>query len=330
MAKSRGHSAASDPLGARPVIAIVGAGAVGGYYGARLAQHGNDVHFLLRRDYEAVRTTGWRVKSCAGDFTVPPEKMHVYNDPARMPPADLVIVTLKATSNDALQTLVAPLLHERTVLLTLQNGLGNEDHLAALFGAQRVLGGMAFVCINRTGPGAVHHMDHGLLKIGEIDPALGVTPRVESVAALFRSSQIDCDVLPDLRRGRWEKLVWNIPFNGLGTMLDWTTDRLIATEEGRRLVGTIMREVIAAAQADGATFALSPDEIVQQQIAFTQTMGAYQTSMQIDRSAGRPLEVEAILGEPLRRAVRLGVDTPNLEILYRVVKMLDPAHAEAP
>src|SRR4051794_37703518 len=147
----------------RPTIAVVGAGALGGYYGARLAQHGHDVHFLLRGDYEAVRANGLAVRSCDGDFTLPAGQVHAHRDAARMPKADLVIVALKTTSNEQLEPLVRPLLKETSAVLTLQNGLGNEDRLAQLFGPARVLGGIAFVCINRVGPGAIDHLSHGLI-----------------------------------------------------------------------------------------------------------------------------------------------------------------------
>src|SRR5215217_5453592 len=120
------------------VIAIVGAGAVGAYYGGRLTQHGHDVHFLLRGDYSAVKQNGWMVRSCEGDFALPPQSVHAYDDPAKMPKADLVIVTLKTTANDQFDPLIRPLLKGDTTILTLQNGLGNEERLAQLFGPERI------------------------------------------------------------------------------------------------------------------------------------------------------------------------------------------------
>jgi 2-dehydropantoate 2-reductase len=306
-----------------PVIAIVGAGAVGGYYGARLAQHGHDVHFLLRGDYAAVRDNGWTVESCDGDFQLP--RVRVYNDAREMPKADLVVVTLKSTSNDQFEPLVGPLVKESTAILTIQNGLGNEDRLGELFGAGRVLGGMAFACINRVSPGLIRHTDHGIIRMGEFvgtSKTPGRSARAERIAAMFNASNVKCEVLGDLRYGRWQKLVWNIPFNGLGSALDLTTDRLIGTEEGRRLVAALMREVIAAARADGVTL---PDELVETQINNTTTMGSYRSSMQVDRNEGRPMEVEAILGEPLRRAKAKGVATPILEGLYRGARVVDAA-----
>lgn len=307
----------------RPKIAIVGAGAVGGYYGARLAQHGHDVHFLLRGDHDAVKRNGLVIESCDGDFALSPEVVHVYNDPRAMPRADLVVVTLKSTANDQFDALVRPLVGENTEILTLQNGLGNEDRLADLFGARRVLGGMAFVCINRAGPGVIRHTDHGIIRLGDFFHT-GRSPRAERISAAFNASAIRCEVLDDLRWGRWQKLTWNIPFNGLGATFDLTTDQLIGTDEGRRLVADLIREVIAAARADGVDL---PESLIETQITNTTTMGAYRSSMQVDRQEGRPMEVEAILGEPLRRARSKGVAVPILEGLYRAALVVDAARS---
>ncbi len=127
-------------------------------------------------------------------------------------------------------------------------------------------------------------------------------------------------MLDDLRFGRWEKLVWNIPFNGLGAALDLTTDRLLASADGISLVRTLMQEVIAAANALGIP--LNP-EIIEQKIEHTRTMGAYLSSMQVDRRMNRPMEIEAIIGRPLSEAKRVRVTTPCLEMVYRMLKALD-------
>src|SRR5258708_19217031 len=142
----------TGPLSDHPRIAIVGAGAIGSYYGARLVQGGHDVHFLLRSDYDAVMHSGMTIKSCAGDFSLPARNLNVYRDVREMPKVDWVVVTLKTTSNDQFEPLIRPLLKSNTLLLTLQNGLGNEERLAELFGSQRVLGGLAFTFINLIGP----------------------------------------------------------------------------------------------------------------------------------------------------------------------------------
>ncbi|MDB5174849.1 MAG: 2-dehydropantoate 2-reductase [Phycisphaerales bacterium] len=304
----------------KPVICIIGAGAVGGYYGARLAQHGNDVHFLLRSDFDAVRRNGWKVKSCDGDFTLAAGESHVYDDPRKMPKADLVIVTLKTTANDQFEPLIRPLVKEDTAILTLQNGLGSEERLAELFGKQHILGGMAFTCINRLGPGVIHHMAEGWVRIGEFGG--GPSPRASRIAELFISSRIECKVLDNLRRGRWEKLSWNIPFNGLGAVMDLTTDRLIGTEEGVAMVLAIIQEVAEAARLLGAAI---PEDLPRRHIEKTRLMGAYQTSMQIDRREGRLMEVEAILGEPLRQGTGAGAKMPRLSVIHEMARAVDAA-----
>jgi 2-dehydropantoate 2-reductase len=301
----------------RPVIAVIGAGALGGYYGARLAQHGHDVHLHMRSDCEAVKRDGMRIESRDGDFVLAPQKVRVYDDPADMPKADLVLVTLKTTANDRLGELVAPVLQSDSAILTLQNGLGNEQRLAELFGEQRVLGGIAFVCINRTGPGEIAHLDHGLIRLGEYRG--GPSERAHGLAQMFSSSNVPCTVLDSLAAGRWEKLIWNVPFNGLGALLDYATDQLL--ERAGDLVRQLMREVIDAAA--GLEIDFDPT-IIEEKMRHTLSMGTYKTSMQIDRQMSRPMEIEAIIGNPLAEAARQGVATPALAMLYHLLLAVDP------
>lgn len=258
------------------------------------------------------------VKSCAGDFDVPASAMNCYHTPEEMPKADVVIVTLKTTANAHLKQLITPVLHESTAVLTLQNGLGNEQTLAELFGEQRVLGGLAFVCINRISPGEIHHSDYGLIKIGEYHP--GITARLKQLHAIFNASKIECQMLDHLALGRWEKLVWNVPFNGLGAAMDLTSDRIVGNASGLALAREIMREVVATAHAIGV---MIDPALVEQNIAKTLTMGPYKSSMQIDRQVGRPMEIEAIIGAPLKVAQSAGVPTPCIEMLYRQLCILD-------
>jgi 2-dehydropantoate 2-reductase len=326
MASAASSPSSESPLGSRPRIAVVGVGALGGYYAGKLIHRDQaEVHLLLRSDYDAVRKGGLQIRSYQGDFHLPAERLNAHRDPREVPTPDVVLVALKSTGNDAFDSLIRPLLRNETAILTLQNGLGNEDKLADLFGAQRVMGGMAFVCINRLSPGVIHHIDHGFLKIGEYTPrgerARGSSPRVRQIAELFRAAGVQCDVLEDLRRGRWEKLLWNIPFNGFGAVLDLTTDLLINHEAGMELLVRIMQEVRAIAAADGAEL---PESLIQTQIERTRTMGAYQSSSQVDRRQGRAMEIEAILGEPLRRAEQLGVPAPTLATLYPMARLIDP------
>jgi 2-dehydropantoate 2-reductase len=300
-----------------PVIAVIGTGAIGSFYGATLARRGFDVHFLARSDLAVLRERGLVIKSIHGDFAIPPQQLHAYDNARQMPKADVVLITVKTTANEHYKSLIGPLLKEDTAIVCMQNGLGNEERLGELFGANRILGAMAFVGCLREAPGVVRHQAYGQIRLGE--HVAGHTDRTERIARIFRDSGIACEILADLRVARWEKLVWNIPFNGLGAAMDLTTDELLATAAGEALVREIMSEVAAAAGAAGAAVA---DDIIDRHIRITRPIGAYRTSMQVDRELGRPMEIEAIIGYPLRIAQQHRVAVPRWESLHAMLTAL--------
>src|SRR6266478_1768844 len=167
-------------------IGIIGSGAVGTYYGAKLGHGGSDVHFLMRGDLSDVRRDGIFVCGEGENFRV--SKVNCYNSTKEIGPCDLVIVAVKTTSNSDLVDLVPPLLHEKTMVLTLQNGLGNEEFLAKHFGAERVLGGLCFICLIRSSRTEVQRYDYGHIVIGEYGRAS--QPRTHAVAAEFKSAGV--------------------------------------------------------------------------------------------------------------------------------------------
>lgn len=296
-------------------IAVVGAGALGLYYGALLQRCGEDVHFLLRRDFEAISRNGLKVFSIDGDFALP--RVKGYRAPEEIGPADLVLVGLKTFANDRYEELIRPLVGEKSLILTLQNGLGNEESLASLFGPERIIGGVAFLCSNRGEPGEVHHLGAGRIILGEF--VLRDRGRIEELAAMFRTAGVDCRTTGDLKRARWEKLVWNIPFNGLCSLLSQPVNQLLAREASRRLVREIMLEVIAAATAQGLASPIE-DGYADSMLEFTDRMGEYRPSMQIDREEGRPLEIGAIFRAPLACGARQGVAMPRVEMLATLLE----------
>jgi len=298
-----------------PRYGVVGSGALGGYYGAKLAQAGCDVHFLMRGDLETVRRNGLTVRSKDGDFHLP--HVNVCGSPAEMGPCDIVFIALKTTSNEALPTLLPPLLGEDTTLVTLQNGLGNEELLASHFGAWRVMGGLCFVCLNRTAPGVIEHYGHGTLSIGEFKgPPQDRTMRLVTD---FQRAGIEARAVQSLITERWRKLVWNIPFNGLGIAAATNVAQVLNDERLRAAARELMAEVIEAAGKLG--YAIRPD-FIDAQIERSWPMGEYRSSSQIDYEAGREVEVESIWGEPLRQARAAGAQTPRLEFLYAVLRRL--------
>lgn len=296
-------------------IGIVGSGALGLYYGAMLQRSGQDVHFLLRRDYQAIQKKGLQVYSCDGDFHLP--HVAAYLTPQDMGPVDLVIVGLKTITNHHLIELVRPLLGAETAILTLQNGLGNEELLAAAFGDEHVLGGVAFLCSNRGKPGSVHHLGEGKIRLGEF--AGGVTSRSRILAEMFQAAGVACDAVSDLRRARWEKLVWNIPFNGLSALLEKDVTDILHHLPSKELVKNLMLEVIAAANAQGLETPIDALKFSEQLISFTEDMDHYQPSMMIDRAEGRPLELEAIYAIPLQHAEAAGISMPQVKMLFTLL-----------
>jgi 2-dehydropantoate 2-reductase len=321
-------------------IAVVGCGAVGSYYGAKLARAGHEVHFLLRSDYDVVRRRGVHIRSPQGDFTVRPKAAH---RPEKIGPADLVLIALKTTANDNFPGLLPPLINSHTAVLTLQNGLGNEEQLALLFPPEQILGGLCFVCLNRIEPGVIQHLDHGLVVVGEFQR--WPEPRTHDIASAFRQAGVPCNVTDDLARAHWEKLVWNIPFNGLGVAAvagfeavvrgsltgqnsnvlhlggeapkPLYTDALLADERWCGLVRELMLEVIAIARALGFKLA---ESLAEKNIDRTRTMGAYRASTSIDFERHQPLELESLFLLPLREAQKAGIRVPRLEALCAILQ----------
>jgi 2-dehydropantoate 2-reductase len=298
-------------------IAIVGSGAIGLYYGGKLAHFGRDVHFLLRSDYDAVRRRGLRLRSKKENIHV--ARLHAYRSTQEIGVCDLVIVSVKTTSNSELPPLIAPLLGERTMILTLQNGLGNEDFLAEHFGAWRILGGLCYISLNRTAPGVVERLDAGRLTIGEYRGH--PQPRTHDVAWEFKRSGVVCNVADDLTLERWRKLVWNLPFNGLSVVAGGLDTSAILADDGlQQLTVELMDETIAIANACGHRL---PTAVALDLMRRTKAMDAYRPSTLLDYEAGRPLEIESIWGETLRRAQAAGVAAPRLEMLCRLLRSLD-------
>ena len=287
-------------------IAIVGSGAIGLYYGGRMAAHGEDVRFLMRSDFDAVSSHGLKVESVHGDFALP--QVQAFRTPEEIGPVDLVVVSWKATANHLLERTLPPLLHEGTQVLTLQNGLGNCEAIAGITGPERVLGGLCFVCINRVAPGLVRHTAGGRMSIGEWRP--GISGRAEEVARRFKAAGIPAGAVESLERAQWEKLIWNIPFNGLSVARGGvTTDVLLASKETEDEIRALMAEVVRAGRALGHDLG---DDLIDFNVERTRPMGPYRTSSMIDFTEGREVEVEPIWREPLRRAEAAGIAMPRL------------------
>lgn len=301
-------------------IGVIGAGALGLYYGAILQRSGEDLHFLLRRDFDAIRRDGLEVFSVDGDFRL--EQVHCYRDPAQIGCVDLVLVGLKTFANQQLVELVRPLVGPQTRILTLQNGLGNEELLAAAFSPRQVFGGVAFLCSNRGVPGRVHHLGEGRIRLAS---HAGYDPEgCQELADLFTGAGVPCEASDDLLRIRWEKLVWNIPFNGLCALTGKDVTELLCHPPTRELIGQIMHEVITAANRQALKSTIDAESFVERMLTASDAMDHYRPSMMIDRLEGRRLELEAIYEIPLRCAEDAVAPMPRVDMLQRCLSVGEP------
>ncbi len=221
-----------------PRIGIIGSGAIGGFYGLMLARAGFDVHFLLRSEYEVVREQGLTLDSAVhGTLQM---NVQTYASAADLPPCDWLLVGAKATSNDQLAPLLVQAAAPGAKVVLLQNGLGVEEQLRpALRSDMHLLGGLCFICVNREAPGLIRHQ------------ALGAVNLVTEGAGLFQAAGIDSQAMPDLAQARWQKLVWNVPYNGLSVLLGASTTPLMADSNSRALIQALMAEVVQGAAACG-------------------------------------------------------------------------------
>lgn len=295
--------------------AVIGTGALGGFYGGRLAKAGHDVHFLFRSDFEHVRQHGLQVDSVDGDFILP--VVNAYSHASQMPVCDVVFVCLKTTGNHHLPQLLKPLLHSKSIVILLQNGLGPEEDLSAEMPGLEIAGGLAFICSNKVGPGHIQHLDFGKLIIGSFNVSQGET--LKHVINDLQLADINSESSPDLQHSRWQKLVWNIPFNGMTVVLNTTTDQLMANENTRQLSKELMLEVIHGANQCGVPL---HESLAQQMIDMTIRMKPYAPSMKLDYDFRRPMEIEYIYSKPIEAARRAGFEMNKVAMLEKQLKFI--------
>ena len=299
-------------------FAILGAGAVGGYFGARLARSGQDVTFIARGAHlEAIRARGMQVRSAQlGDFVA---SAQAESDPARVGPVDVVIVAVKAYDNDTAYPLIAPMLGPDTVVLTLQNGVDNVDQLAQLVGPACVLGGTTYVATALEAPGLIVQTGvHRSIIFGEVFGPRGLTARVQAIADAMSPADIQVRAVPDARTPLWDKFVYLVPFSGFTGSARLPIGFLWPHPQVREMFYAGAREVAAIAAAEGVT--LSADRFETLQEYMDNIPPTTRSSLLIDLEQGKRIEVEALQGAALRRAAAHGVPAPIVATLYAVLK----------
>ena len=295
---------------------IIGTGAIGGYYGARLAQSGQEVHFLLHRDYDYVCEHGLQIDSCNGSFHL--DKPNVYRQTSDMPPCDVVLVCLKTTNNHLLPTLLPPLLHECTLVVLIQNGVGVEADVQQLFPGVQLAAGLAFICSAKTEPGRVSHQCYGQINLANYscrDDGL-----MQLVAAHFNAAGVKAGLV-EYNEARWKKAVWNMPFNGMTVALNTRTDLLLGHPATRQLIREQMMEVVGAARSLGVENI--GEDFVELMLQMTDEMTPYSPSMKLDFDFHRPMEIHYLYERPIELARQAGFAMPRLQMLMQELTFLD-------
>ena len=298
-------------------IAVIGAGGLGGYFGARLAAGGEEVHFITRGTHlEGLRAAGLRVRSDLGDVALAAADIRATDDPATIGPADVVLFTVKSYDTDEAARLLVPLIGPDTAVISLQNGIDNEERIATVIGRDHVIGGVAYIFAGITEPGVIAHTGGpARIIVGELDGR--TTPRVDAFVAACRQAKVDAEVAPDIRITLWTKYAFICAQAGVTAATRQPIGVIRETPESWRLFRAVLAEAVAVGQAEGVSL---PDDLVERQLANAQTLGpGLYSSLYNDLVAGRRMELEALLGELVRRGTRAGVSTPASSVLYAVL-----------
>ncbi|HKO31963.1 MAG TPA: 2-dehydropantoate 2-reductase [Nitrospiraceae bacterium] len=294
-------------------ILMVGAGSVGGFFGAQLAKANLPVSFLLRpKTLAAVKQNGLTIRSAQGSFTVHPPAA---SDPRKLPKPDLIILSVKSYDLDEVLTQIEPVMTDRTVILTLQNGVDTEDRIVARFHRDCVVGGIAYVYSKIAAPGVIDHYKRGTVAIGEL---MGYqSARLLAIADLFKRAGIPCQLTDDVRRSKWEKMCWNCVFNPLTVLIDDKVAKALDHPEMLRVIHQIVAEVVAVAATVKVPLAADMADKV---VRWTQEIRDIHTSMYDDWKAGRPTEIDFLNGYVTKIGRQFGIPTPLNDMLTAVIK----------
>jgi 2-dehydropantoate 2-reductase len=310
-------------------FAILGSGAVGGYFGAKLARAGQDVAFIARGAHlDAIRSTGLEIQSAKlGDFTI---RASAESDTTKVGPVDVAIVSVKAYDNATALPMLAPLVGPDTVVLTLQNGVDSTDEVAAVVGKERVLGGTTYVATALERPGVIVQTGvHRSIIFGEVfglpgaapsnlRDANNVTPRVQRLADALAAADIHVTAVSDARVPIWDKYVYLVAFSGFTGASRLPIGPIWKFPHVQEMFYAAAREIAALAAAEGVT--ISQDRFDTLRDYMANIPPSTRSSLLIDLEQGKRIEVEALQGAAVRRAAKHGLQLPIVSTLYAVLK----------
>lgn len=298
-------------------VAVMGAGAVGGYFGALLHRGGVDVNLIARGQHlDAIRARGLRIQSYQGEFSVP---VKAVGDPKEIGPADLILFCVKSYDTESAARQCLPIMGKETAILSLQNGVDNEEKIAAIVGGDKVLGGVAYIGAGVAAPGVIVHTAEGRIVFGELTG--GTSERGKHLERILREAGLPIEISPDIRGALWRKLCWNAAFNALNALVGGEIDILVRCPKTKALARAVMEEVRMVAASQGVHV---PEDAVDKLLQWTATAATWmKTSMRQDVEAGRRLEVDALNGIVVQKGQAANVSTPHNFTLYALLKAMD-------
>lgn len=305
-------------------IAFIGAGAVGGFYGAQMARQGHDVSFVARGAHlEAIQKNGLRIIGPLGDYTVQPQ---AESDPARIGHVDYVVHTVKTYDNAGAIPLIRPLVGPSTSVLTLQNGVDSAEEIAAVVGEPATLGGSTYIATAIDAPGVIKQTGtHRRVVFGEyFKPESSVTARVKTLADAMAACDIHVEPVVDSRHTVWEKFTYLAPFAAFTGAARLPIGPLWSDDYIKNMFLDAVEEVANVARAHGVKL---PDDHRERVYEYAIKLPpSTRSSLLIDLQLGKRIEVEALQGSVVRRGAKMGVPTPIMAALYAVLK----PHANGP
>ncbi len=297
-------------------IAVMGAGAVGGYFGGVLTKSGADITLIARgKHLEAMRKEGLRIKSYKGDFIA---DVRAASNPKEVGPVELIIFTVKSYATEEATRLCSSMIQENTCILSLQNGIDNDEKIARESGWEKVIGGVAYIGVSVEEPGVIRHSAAGKIALGELNGR--ITCRIRKIAEMFSMAGIPCEISEDIIELKWKKLVWNAAFNALTTITRASVAEVLGDAKLMEIAAAAMHEVIEVAQKKGIHI---DEAAIQDALTLSKNIGDFKTSMLQDFESGKKTEVEALNGIVVRKGREANVKTPVNQCLYSLVSFME-------
>ena len=295
-------------------VLVIGAGAIGSYFGAKLSLSGYDVILWCRSDYDVVENHGVKIESYQGDWHFKPFK--VLRHPQDLTDkVDYVLIATKALPNIDIYRLINNIINPNAKIIIIQNGINIEKNIADKFPHHEIISAIAFIGIHRKSPGVIYHQEYGKLIIGSYKNS--ASDAVKLLAQSWQKSGVEVSVTENIQLERWRKLVWNGAFNPLSVVLgSKDTQQIMHNNLSLQLVKNLMHEICILAKEDGCEL---PNDVIDDNLAATVKMRPYKTSMLLDFEAGRPMEIEAIIGNAVKFAQFKSIPIPYLSTVYAII-----------